>query len=158
MKILSIGLLSSVIGIACAGTGKQAAGLEKEQSLLDTSKYTIIMSGNSNHTGSGKKTTTLSANEIEELDSLFQKAILDHNSVVRDPFRYIKDLSVYKRQYVPVINEKGEKEVWVNCFCSKHPNWKTEIGIVTDGGSCYFNLIINLHTKMNTSLDINGTG
>lgn len=28
-----------------------------------------------------------------------------------------KDLSNYKLQYLAVINEKGEKVVWINLFC-----------------------------------------
>ena len=67
-------------------------------------------------------------------------------------------LDGYKRQYVPVINEKGEKEVWVNFFCDDWGThkWKTEILVVLDGGNCYFNLKINLMKKSYSELSING--
>ena len=55
----------------------------------------------------------------------------------------------YRRQYVAVINSEGEKEVWVNCFCSDDKNWKTAKVDVDDGGNCYFNFKINIqHGKL----------
>jgi len=63
-----------------------------------------------------------------------------------------------KRQYVAVINEKGEKEVWVNFFCDdwESDNWKSDIMMVLDGGNCYFNLKVNLTNKSYSELGING--
>ena len=63
-----------------------------------------------------------------------------------------------KRQYVPVINEKGEKEIWINFFCNdwKSDSWKTDLMIVNDGGNCYFNLKVNLTNKSYSELRING--
>ncbi len=63
-----------------------------------------------------------------------------------------------KRQYVPVINEKGEKEVWVNFFCDdwESDNWKKDLMVFLDGGNCYFNLKVNLKNKTYSELGING--
>jgi hypothetical protein len=57
-----------------------------------------------------------------------------------------------------VTNKKGEKEVWVNCFCDtwNSNRWKTEILFVEDGGNCYFNFRINLATKKYHDLGVNG--
>ena len=68
------------------------------------------------------------------------------------------ELKGKKRQYVAVINEKGEKEVWVNFFCDDwgNDNWESDILIVHDGGNCYFNLKVNLTNKSYSELGING--
>ena len=64
----------------------------------------------------------------------------------------------YKRQYVPVLNEKGEKEVWINFFCNDFDddNWKTATFNVRDGGNCFYSLKVNLATKEVYDLEING--
>ncbi len=70
---------------------------------------------------------------------------------------FIIDIERYNRQYIPVINDKGEKEVWINCFCNSWgKNWRKEKIIVKDGGNCYFNLKINLHTKNYYDFMVNG--
>ena len=70
---------------------------------------------------------------------------------------FILILNRYKRQYMPIINKYGEKEVWVNCFC-EHWNWdlKTRPVEVRDGGNCFFNLKINLSKNIYYNLMING--
>ena len=63
----------------------------------------------------------------------------------------------YKKQLVARTNRKGEKEVWINCFCHVQINsWKTEIQGVEDGGPCYFSLKVNLTSKMFYDLSVNG--
>jgi hypothetical protein len=70
---------------------------------------------------------------------------------------YVIDLKNYRRQYIVVTNTKGEKEVWVNCFCNiSNKTWRTRILIVMDGGNCYFNLKINLTKQSFYDLMVNG--
>ena len=69
---------------------------------------------------------------------------------------FVIDLKNYKRQYILATNLKGEKEVWINCFCNTSKNWNQELIIVKDGGNCYFNLIINLTTEKYSTLSVNG--
>jgi hypothetical protein len=91
----------------------------------------------------------LSSEELSKIDSILQQCTNKIGS----------HLSQYKRQYVPSINDKGEKVVWVNCFCSKWDrNWKKELIRVEDGGSCYFNVTINLVTGKYDDLRVNGVG
>ncbi len=74
-----------------------------------------------------------------------------------DKKHFVIDLTGYKRQYVAVTNEKGEKEVWVNCFCNTwDENWKKGLIFVKDGGNCYFNLKINLAVGKYYELLVNG--
>jgi hypothetical protein len=99
----------------------------------------------------------LSKNEIEEIETLFKASIAEREKQFYDydakfPKKankneyVLKPIQTYSRQYIATINEKGEKEVRINCFCREEnfPNWKTEIVTVDDGGNCYFELTINL--------------
>ena len=91
---------------------------------------------------------------------LSEKEISNVNRILEDALSNLSlkiDLNNYKRQYVAVINSFGEKEVWVNCLCKQNnENWKKEIIFVDDGGSCYFNLKINLSKSRYYDLVING--
>jgi hypothetical protein len=70
---------------------------------------------------------------------------------------FIINLTKYKRQYIAVTNSKGEKEVWINCFCdSWGKKWREELIFVLDGGNCYFNLKINLSHGEYYELMVNG--
>ncbi len=68
------------------------------------------------------------------------------------------DLKNYKRQYIAHKNKGGTREVWVNCFCRSHDDerWKNEIILVDDGGSCFFNLKIDLTNKLYFEFSVNG--
>ena len=97
--------------------------------------------------------TELNEQEISNLNRILEDALSQYNLSKTKKF----DLNKYKRQYVPVINNLGEKEVWVNCLCTQNnENWKKEIIVVKDGGSCYFNLKINLTKSKYYDLIING--
>lgn len=103
------------------------------------------------------KPTTLSHPEIKLLDKLLNLAIKEYNKNISNNMFSIKPLIVYKRQIVPIINNKGEKEVWINCLCDRRDNtWKNQIIIVMDGGNCYFNLKINLTKKTFSQIAVNG--
>jgi len=70
---------------------------------------------------------------------------------------FVIELNRYKRQYIPVINDKGEKEIWINCFCDTwNTDWKKEIIEVMDGGNCYFQMRINLTEKKYFDFMVNG--
>ncbi|MFI1770261.1 hypothetical protein [Thalassobellus citreus] len=88
------------------------------------------------------------AENIKERKEWFEKTYPNEDFSKSKPKLEIY-LPNYKRQYIPVINDNGEKEVWVNLFCTtENTNWRNEIVKVYDGGNCYFNLKINL-TKNN---------
>ena len=89
-----------------------------------------------------KKTTNadLTIIELNKIDSILAKTLEEHNS----RFGKSIDLKNYYRQYVATINGKGEKKVWINCFCEKYDDWKSKILHVCDGGDYYFTSSINL--------------
>lgn len=67
----------------------------------------------------------------------------------------------YYMQVVGIQNPKGERMIWVNCFCRKQlssfPNWKESIVEVEDGGKCFFNVMFNLDKKEEPyKLQVNG--
>ena len=92
-----------------------------------------------------------------EQERQFKKINEEHPEYELDKKNFIIDLTNYKRQYIAVLNSKGEKEVWINCFCHTwNKNWRKELIDVNDGGNCYFNLKINLTTGQYYELMVNG--
>ena len=118
------------------------------------------------------KPTTLTTDELQEIETILNKCVNDYNPEQQRRFKemndkhsqykhnqrnFIIDLTRYKRQYVAIINSKGEKEVWINCFCrTGSQDWKKNIISVLDGGNCYFNLKVNLTTGQHYELMVNG--
>jgi hypothetical protein len=118
------------------------------------------------------KPSSLTQTETEEIDSILKQCIDAYNpdqqllfdtiSTAHPEYNlkvgnFIINLSKYKRQYFPVINSAGQKEIWVNCFCNDfEKNWRKEMLIVKDGGNCYFSLVINLATKTFSRFIVNG--
>ena len=103
----------------------------------------------------------LSSNDIEDVEDILAKCIKKYNSsYTRRHYRKSTiNLKHYVRQIVPGVNSKGQKIIWVNCICREFAlpnNWRKGILSVDDGGSCFFNLRINLSTKKYYNLIVNG--
>jgi hypothetical protein len=98
--------------------------------------------------------------DIRSIDSILIASVVEFNKALDSNFKFLTiDLKKhnYRKQLVAVINDKGEREVWVNCFCNTwNNNWKIEILFVDDGGSCYFNFKIDLTTKRYSAFRVNG--
>ena len=131
--------------------------------LSDTSRYTIISFDKNKIYIFGKadtvKPATLTEQEIEETESLLIRAVAEYNKKMTSKYQKVDSLVNYKRQLVPYINQKGEKVVFVNFFCKDfrwNENWRKELVMVDDGGSCFFNIQINLTTKNTYNLYVNG--
>lgn len=75
----------------------------------------------------------LSDKELIEIEGLLQKMMVEYNAGQaralakhnkENPKNQWKETGYeletkgFKRQYLPVINEKGEKEVWIHFFCT----------------------------------------
>jgi hypothetical protein len=61
----------------------------------------------------------------------------------------------YFRQYVP-IRQQGRNLLYVNAFCEAPGYWRTQIVIVDDGGSCYWQALYDPATDKYSDLTING--
>ncbi len=99
--------------------------------------------------------TTLSESELAEIELILKKMVRENHNGTGSMSTI--SLKGKKRQYVPVINKNGEKEVWINFFCGVHHNeWRNDIVVVFDGGNCYFNVKVNLAHMKYYDLIING--
>lgn len=104
----------------------------------------------------------LTAEELKAVNLILNQIIINHNkseikqeTITSENQRI--NLDSYKRQYHPYINKKGEKLIWINCFCGEwNVNNTKETIFVEDGGKCYFNLEINLTTGKSSEIEING--
>ena len=142
------------------------------KSQLDTATFTVLpFSEKSEYLFSKSTPAELTVGEIQQVNDLLSKAVAEQNRVEEKDFQkmikdfpeaaqhrenYFIDLSRYRRQFIAVINPKGEKEVWVNCFCSSGPNWRKVEVVVDDGGNCYFNVKINLTKASWYEMMVNG--
>ena len=115
------------------------------------------------------KTTELSKAEFNLVEKKIKECIGNYNSKIVAGFKkrgenrkntkmyQIMELKNYKIQYVPYLNEKGEKEIWINGFCNNfNMDWKKEIIYVFDGGNCYFTIRLNLSTGECIEIGTNG--
>lgn len=137
--ILALVLYIIISLTACADKPKATYpdALRKDQQV-DTALIAVIPYTGEWLPGKNNKPATLTMDEMKQIESLLKSCA--RNSKVIDLKR-----GNYKRQYVAVTNDEGEKIVWINCFCQTDgENWKTSIIMVHDGGSCYFHLKVNL--------------
>ncbi len=99
----------------------------------------------------------LPKDEIAKADTLLYKSLEVYNAKQEELFlkhciaddttkreRYIMDLRYYARQYVPQLNKKGEKEVVFYGMCYIDWQWKEGVPQISDGGDCYFWVVVNL--------------
>lgn len=160
---------------SCGQTKTETKNQEQNQNVyaVDTSVVAILPFDTTQHWAfKDSKPTDLTNDDLLKIEKILNKCINDYNPDQERQFKEINDkhpeykldkknftidLTRYKRQYVAVINTKGEKEVWVNCFCGAgNQNWRKNLIFVKDGGNCYFNLKINLTTGHYYELMVNG--
>ncbi|HNR06506.1 MAG TPA: hypothetical protein PKM27_04265 [Saprospiraceae bacterium] len=160
--------------ISCGKTNTESKKTEKLTTIqIDTSVITILPLDTNLHwifkTG---MPTELTTEDLLKIETILKKCVNEYNPEQERQFKeindkhpeyklerksFIIDLARYKRQYMAIVNSKGEKEIWVNCFCGNwDKNSRTSPVMVDDGGNCYFNLKINLTTGQYYELMVNG--
>jgi hypothetical protein len=149
-----------------AATGANITNPKTLQAIVSVADSNYVIIQNSEHPA------TLSNKELKEIDTLLNTCINNYNAEREKQFTehvkahpeekananpYTIDLSKYMLQYQPSINNKGEKEVWIEGFCDDlGGDWrKPTASSVQDGGKCFFRLNINLHLKRYTDFAIN---
>lgn len=122
---------------------------------IDTSVFVILpFETTLNWVFKDSKPTELTNDDLLKIETIFNKCMNAYNL---DKNNLKIELGRYNRQYVAAENSKGEKEVWINCFCREWDiNNRKQIVSVLDGGNCYFNLKINLTTGEYYELMVNG--
>ncbi len=120
---------------------------------IDTSKIAVLKT--EKYRGFQKfKSADLDNSEILLAEKLLAKSVHKYNK--GNNWSTI-NLKKYNRQYVAAINQKGEKIIYINCYCEPNAiNWKEELSEVDDGGNCFFSLMINLSLQLTEELDVNG--
>jgi hypothetical protein len=105
----------------------------------------------------------LTANELEKINELLHETVYKYNTETKTSWGSDVnpiDLSKYNRQYIAIINENKEKEVFINCFRSSSIResgyWKNDFVFVSDGGNHFFQVKINLTKQIITMFSVNG--
>lgn len=159
IKFLAGLCIFSIICLAC-----RAKKSPKSLSSVDgNSKATvaIIPYSKSKLDLENYKPTDLANSDLVLLDSLIEDFCKEYTiglyPQARKSFGIDFSLRSYKRQYVPMLNKKGEKIVWANFFCNDPiADWEKEIVHVRDGGNCFFNLKVNLTKRECYEICVNG--
>ncbi len=173
LKILT--LITLTISLTTCGSKKQHSKAFVPFVDTDTTNYAVIPYDSNHHWHWEHlkfKPAPFTGSDTQILEDVLNQFVINYNRYGETDYKrvcekhpdskinkhyFVIDLKLYKRQYVLAFNDKGEKEVWVNCFCDWHGvNWRKYIITVADGGICYFNLRINLSTKEYYYVMVNG--
>ncbi len=175
-KITSLFFLIPLIMLSCTETLSSklfAQRINTSSNYFDTSNYIILHYDSIDfEIFEDGKAATLSQDDLIRINQILSKAVKEYNKKQEMKFNelnlknpelsfkkedFLIELKTYKRQYIAITNRLGEKEVWVNCFCSLYDSsWKTEPVMVNDGGNCFFNIKINLKKKRFYEFRVNG--
>lgn len=105
--------------------------------------------------GGGVPFWTPTVDQVKELEILLPKYLKLHPPIYDKP---VGDVFEYARQYFGV-SKNGRKLIYLNAFCNPSrfdPQWKKEIILVKDGGSCYFQVYFDPAKKEFIDLHYNG--
>lgn len=105
----------------------------------------------------GKKEITIDEDEISFLNLLLVSSLKTYNS--KKPRSERIDLTEYRIYYVPMLNDKNEKLIFVSGYCAdKNEEWfdLADLFMIRDGGNCYFKSVINLTQKIEGWIIPNG--
>ena len=115
------------------------------------------------------KTTELTQAEFDLCKKKYKECIENYNNQITVGFKKrgekrkyakmykIMELQNYKIQYVPYLNDNGEKEIWINGFCKDFDSgWGKKIISVFEGGNCFFTIRLNLSTGECLEIGTNG--
>ena len=97
----------------------------------------------------------ISKKEVITIENLIDSYIKKYNQLSK---YNIKNTLDYSKQLIAINNNRGEKEVWVNCSCVRIDSkyWNQEVSVTHDGGNCYFSLMVNLTTGKCYNFIVNG--
>jgi hypothetical protein len=160
MRIFYYFIFIAIIFLRCApnSKGQNVVGTEKVNL-----NYTVIQYDSTiNWVFKNSIQADLNKDEITLVTEILTDCLDNHNSNLKTRNKNSKrsdliEIDDYNVQLVPIYNQKGEKEVWVNCFCrNSNEEWNEHIVFVLDGGKCYFNLKINLTLKKYYEFQVNG--
>jgi predicted secreted protein len=153
--------------------------IKQDTKPIDTTRYSVLTYNKGRDSflfDKGFEATTLTVQDIKHIEKITKVIVAEHNKIVKATNKQrvkknkqkandavlaintIQHPEKYYKQLIAVINAKGEKEVWVNCFCtdSEKKYWRKGVVMILDGGPCFFNLRINLTTNTVIKFSVNG--
>lgn len=151
MKIIIKVVIISFLFFSCLPNKSSEVYSDKRMALFEKNSQKDI---NYKH-----ELTILNTSDFYVIDEILKNAINDKEFYFLQR-QNLKSLKKYYRQYVVYLNEKNEKCVYINAMCNVDiiPNWKNVLLDTSDGGSCYWNLKINLSKRIYQNLIVNGQG
>ena len=169
--------LLSLFLVSCSQPNSKQAAVTPEKPM-DTSKYAVFKFNavrDSAFFEKGSTPASLSATEIDSIETIIAKRVTEYNNKTAKPFLeelkkespdfipinvVIEHPEKYLKQFITVTNPKGEKVVWVNCFYNYDNqykrNWKNQLVFAQGGGAWYFYVMINLSTNTIIQFNVNG--
>ena len=169
-NLLTTFLLLTIL--SCNRTADSSASDERDsltlvqKTMIDSLDFHIIRFDSSYQYlfSTSFMTADLTNKEIIESENLLKLFIADYNVEATKKFNemtkeypnikfnildFTIELADYGRQYMSVVSHKGERMVYVNCFCDPTEfNYRDkELVQVEDGGNCFFNFKVNLTEK-----------
>ena len=134
-----------------------------ETLIYDTSKIAMLPIDTTNQwVFKGATPLQLRNQDLQTISQLLNDCISTHNTkqdTTKEFSEYI-DLKKYKLQYIPFIDRKGDRKVYINSFCVSDWDdfnyWKQTLVFVEDGGSCFFHLTVNLTRNKYEEFQTNG--
>ena len=143
-----------------------------DTTTIDTSRYAILTFNKTRDAflfDAKYKPAELSAAEVEKIEKVVKIMVAEYNKKVLEQKTKnaadstsaggtIEEPAKYYKQMIAITNNKNEKEVWVNCFCTPREKkyWRKGVIVILDGGTCFFNLKINLSTNTVMEFNVNG--
>lgn len=112
----------------------------------------------------------ITTDEYPVAEELLIKAVHAYNEKQSDNFiRYMNenpkadwtqtdlfiDLSQYYRQYIPYMNENGQKCLWINLFKRPVGNWLERRVFVVDDTRDFFSICLNMDTGKRFDFTLN---
>ncbi|MBV8253180.1 MAG: hypothetical protein JO154_11290 [Chitinophaga sp.] len=110
-----------------------------------------------------KSRIDLSIKDIEDAEKLLKRnlgVVTVGLPLERFGHNIVTSLAQYYRQYFGYTNWNGDTIIWINLSCNEDLEEKAALGEleVMDGGSCYWNIEVNITTQRLSNLSIHGLG
>ena len=153
MKYIIILFLTSFYYVKAQNVAEHFKTKQFEVAIFPESSYEIMP---------GKRFTP-TKEEIFEAEKALKSKLKEANRNLENQYNspiIHRNLKKYKRQYFGVINDKGEKILYINSLWKKNEEetkWLQQIIMVSDGGSHYWKIEYNLETDELINLSVNGS-
>jgi hypothetical protein len=103
---------------------------------------------------------TLSIVELDQVNNIINRCIQENQQKKGDATIFGNHIGnhIFYKQVIPFKNDDGEKIIYVNAFCESFANedWMVNYKHISGGGTCHFNVYINLSKEEYYDLNCGG--